>query len=378
MNKFLLTFLTIFGALALNAQCSELFFSEYVEGYSNNKALEIYNPTQSAVNLSDYSIARFSNGSTSAGDTKVISLPNVMLESDDVFVVVVDLIDTTLWDSQFDKPAWNGYNVIDTIFDAVTGEALLDDDGNVQIGPIYVDGSAIFGTEYNEEYDLQCKADVFLCPDYDTNNTMYFNGNDAMALLLGDAVANDGSNILDVIGVIGEDPTSSIEEDAWVDVDGGWVTKDKTIVRNYAVAGGRNEPSMTVASLGGTFVGAEWKKYNKNDFSYLGIHKSVCNAEETPNQYSCSTGPVNTNPVNLVDFNVYPNPTSIGSIEIQSEESIASVELINMVGQSVLKQRINHTSKSTMIDLQNMGSGIYVLKVQFNGNMISTKKLIVE
>ena len=31
---------------------SELFFSEYIEGSSNNKALEIYNPTDNAINLS--------------------------------------------------------------------------------------------------------------------------------------------------------------------------------------------------------------------------------------------------------------------------------------------------------------------------------------
>lgn len=46
---------------------TELFFSEYVEGSSFNKALEIYNPTDSAIDLaaSGYTIGRFSNGGTS-------------------------------------------------------------------------------------------------------------------------------------------------------------------------------------------------------------------------------------------------------------------------------------------------------------------------
>lgn len=50
---------------------SELFFSEYIEGSSNNKALEIYNPTASDINLAagGYSIQMFFNGSTSAGLT---------------------------------------------------------------------------------------------------------------------------------------------------------------------------------------------------------------------------------------------------------------------------------------------------------------------
>lgn len=42
---------------------SELFFSEYVEGSSNNKALEIFNGTGNTVNLADYRVQLFSNGS---------------------------------------------------------------------------------------------------------------------------------------------------------------------------------------------------------------------------------------------------------------------------------------------------------------------------
>ena len=49
---------------------TELFFSEYVEGSSNNKALEIYNGTGAAVDLAagGYNVQMFFNGSaTSAG-----------------------------------------------------------------------------------------------------------------------------------------------------------------------------------------------------------------------------------------------------------------------------------------------------------------------
>ncbi|XHS78287.1 lamin tail domain-containing protein [Burkholderiaceae bacterium UC74_6] len=42
----------------------ELFFSEYVEGSSNNKALEIYNPTSSAADLSLYSIKMWSRSAS--------------------------------------------------------------------------------------------------------------------------------------------------------------------------------------------------------------------------------------------------------------------------------------------------------------------------
>lgn len=66
--------------------CSDLFFSEYVEGSGNNKAVEIYNPTSSAINLSDYSIKKTTDGGAvatyglsgtiAAGDVYVLANPN--------------------------------------------------------------------------------------------------------------------------------------------------------------------------------------------------------------------------------------------------------------------------------------------------------------
>ena len=41
---------------------NDLFFSEYIEGSSNNKAVEIYNPTGASVDLTAYTIKLFSNG----------------------------------------------------------------------------------------------------------------------------------------------------------------------------------------------------------------------------------------------------------------------------------------------------------------------------
>lgn len=43
--------------------CSNLFFSEYIEGSSQNKAIEIFNPTSSTVSLSDYNVELYTNGS---------------------------------------------------------------------------------------------------------------------------------------------------------------------------------------------------------------------------------------------------------------------------------------------------------------------------
>ena len=64
----------------------ELFFSEYIEGSSNNKALEIFNGTGSAIELGagGYNVQLFFNGNPAAGAT--ISLAG-SIASDDVFVL---------------------------------------------------------------------------------------------------------------------------------------------------------------------------------------------------------------------------------------------------------------------------------------------------
>ena len=48
---------------------TDLFISEYIEGSSNNKALEIYNGTGATINLSGYAIKLFTNGASSATNT---------------------------------------------------------------------------------------------------------------------------------------------------------------------------------------------------------------------------------------------------------------------------------------------------------------------
>ncbi len=382
MKKNLLLLALILSASSLFAQCSELFFSEYVEGYGNNKAVEIYNPTNAAINMSGYAIARFSNGSTTAADVNsatpyIVQLPDVMLESHDVFVVVLDKQDMSLWDSQFDKPVWNGTNVIDTLFDQVTELPLTDSMGNVIMGPQYNDeGAALFGTDYDERYDLQCKADAFLCPSYDLNRTMYFNGNDAVALITGTAIASDGSNLVDVIGVIGEDPEDTIMEDAWVSPEGWWLTKNSTLIRKPEVAGGRNAFGDVIFSSGGTFTGEEWIDNFNNSFQYLGIHNSDC-AAGVPDEFSCLTG-VAAYEVNQIPFNMYPNPLSAGSLTIEAEEKIERVEVYNLMGQLAFTEKVGMTADKVELDLARIHSGMYLVNIVFSENQISIQKLIVE
>lgn len=62
MKKTLVTLFLLAAISMIFAQAANLFFSEYIEGASNNKAIEIFNGTGETVDLSEYSVKLGSNG----------------------------------------------------------------------------------------------------------------------------------------------------------------------------------------------------------------------------------------------------------------------------------------------------------------------------
>ncbi len=70
--------------------CGNLILSEYIEGSSFNKALEIYNASGSTVDLNGYSIVRYANGSSTVSNTYNLS---GSVGSHNVFVICNNSID---------------------------------------------------------------------------------------------------------------------------------------------------------------------------------------------------------------------------------------------------------------------------------------------
>jgi len=91
MQRMLITLLTIGMTYG-----EDLFFSEYAEGSSSNKYVEIYNGTGANVDLSSYSIQGTNNG-TSWGDNgeRDVSLSGT-LAAGDVYVVAADQADAAI------------------------------------------------------------------------------------------------------------------------------------------------------------------------------------------------------------------------------------------------------------------------------------------
>ncbi len=80
-------------SLSSYAQATDLIISEYAEGSSNNKYLEIYNATGATVDLSNYEIWRISNGGAWPEYTTALS---GMLSDGDVIVIANASADTAI------------------------------------------------------------------------------------------------------------------------------------------------------------------------------------------------------------------------------------------------------------------------------------------
>jgi plastocyanin len=125
----------MFGAITVEPATTDspLLISEYVEGSSFNKALEIYNPSGADVDLDAgaYELRVFFNGNTDPGTT--VALTGV-IPAGDVFVFAEDSADPAILavaNQTFGGALWNG----DDAAVLYQGEAVVDVIGQVGFDP---------------------------------------------------------------------------------------------------------------------------------------------------------------------------------------------------------------------------------------------------
>jgi hypothetical protein len=332
--------------------CADLFISEYVEGWSNNKALEIYNPTSQPINLAGYFVVRYSNGSSSATVANAVQLIGT-IGAFDTYVAVLEKLDTA--GTGQEAPVWDS---------------------------------------------LQVRADGFYCPVYNTSNAFYWNGNDAVVLAKGTLPANPltvispanvpGFALVDIFAKIGENPANSSGSSAGN--DGAWattfphnngqgvlVTKDHSMIRKASIKKGvvtqvaffdpllewDTIPAVIVRvdQNGDTVLGQSGNPILDGNWNSLGSHECECSpaAIETVE--------------NNTKYNLFPNPSN-GTFYISNATNVKRLQVLNAFGQEMM---VKEPKNQKLISIQLDDSrGVYFVKITTKDGKTETRKVIVK
>ncbi|MCX6352374.1 MAG: T9SS type A sorting domain-containing protein [Bacteroidetes bacterium] len=77
-------------------------------------------------------------------------------------------------------------------------------------------------------------------------------------------------------------------------------------------------------------------------------------------------------------FSIYPNPAKTElNINLSKPAIIASIQIINMLGQVMLSETVNADGNNLKLNISNLPKGIYLLKLSTNGSN-ATQRLVVE
>jgi predicted extracellular nuclease len=142
--KMITSILLALGTASVSASPQQLYISEYVEGSSYNKALELTNSSEQQVNLSEYQIKIYFNGNSVAGSTFQLE---GWLGTGEVYVIAdaKASADITSVANQVISSAW--FNGDDAVV-LMANEIVVD-----SIGQIGVDPGAEWGNGYESSKD---------------------------------------------------------------------------------------------------------------------------------------------------------------------------------------------------------------------------------
>lgn len=367
MKKNLLLLCVIFTALFSSAQITptDLFFSEYVEGSGNNKALEIYNPTNHNIDLSNYYVARYSNGNPTYAEGGLTHLSGTLTPYH-TFILV------------------NGQTV--SLTNSPACSKVLQDLATI----------TNFG-----QLDGAYPAPT------------YMNGNDAISLFKTPGGANPTATNITAVDLIGQIGLGSA-----ITVETGWsYVKDSTLtyknttgtlvtgkVINYIVQAKATDgitygpywmawtadhslirkPTIVkgvVINPVPFVVDLQWDtvagKYDtathhfvyKDIWENLGSHVSVAD----PN-YGLA---VNDLPAQS-SLSIYPNPVNADRITIASLLPVKSVEIFSIIGQLVYTERFASPQKETKVFTGQLVKGIFFVKATFANNSNAVQRILVK
>lgn len=394
MKKHLLLFLCLSSVFTVAfsqnplPNCSDLFISEYSHGKYNNRAMEIFNPTNAVIDLANYQIGRNDNGSTTIRLTKFPT--GAKIQPYKTYVIICDKRDTTQYAVGLEYPIFDGYQKWDTTRDA-TGKATFNADGTARFS-VAVDTLNGFlplrARVYRDFLDLQCRAGNsvattggFLNPVYNVDRTFYFSGNDAMMLFKGATPdVTNFTNLVDMVGVY-NDTDMSNSANSWKDWRGFSVSEEVTLVRKRDVKTGTG---LVAKIRSDTFRYANWLVFTNNNaspsFQNLGSHTCDCDPAPPVSARRLCNGTVIVAAEEIAParFHVYPNPSVSGNVTLEAEEKIEHVQVIDLMGRIVENRQMPIAAETIQLSLNVSTSGLYFVKITTTDKRVGIQKLMIK
>ena len=255
-----------------------LFFSEYAEGSSNNKYLEIYNAGTETVDLSMYAFASVSNAPSVVGEYEYWNSfdEGATIEAGGVYVIAHPDADESILafaneTHQYLSNGDDGYALVYG-FEGYSEQSVEGE--NCCINPDWINPMAMCPMIYDPvigcdglEYSNSCSAEA-------AGVSSYTGFGDGMTTNIewdcSTTVSSPNFVVVDWIGDWNGDPGSGWDV---AGVTSG--TKDHTLVRKCEIFSGNTD---WAASAGTNDQDSEWMVLDTDDWTYLGSHDTECPA----------------------------------------------------------------------------------------------------
>jgi hypothetical protein len=381
------------GAAYAQGPGTELFISEYNEGAhtpgvnyggptnstGNEKAVEIYNPTNSIVSLNAYSIRRYSNGAP---------LGSPLMEEERLV-----------------RRAGTGANTLNprAAYVIANPEATLPQITNV--------ASQYSAPRQNTPANTTTSNNII-----QVGGTVWFNGDDAMALVRYPSGTAGQPNmsagiIIDIIGSIGEQPPLQASPCA---VGGNWSgfnpaddlpgtppthvfvnSANQSIIRRGSVAQGlrTNPPAQNVPgtcpptrAAGGYNIADQWYMYSTAFNGPGGTTNAGGQLYDNLGNHNDYTGPYGTYQTTLgtlskfdANISVYPNPAhGFATVEIK-DAKVGTVTVINNLGQTITAEAKGQGQEKLTLNISALKPGLYFVQIlSADGQTKIYKELVVQ